>query len=87
MNKKGISTLIAVILLILIITASIGIVYNIFKSIIDKQNCFPNYAKYFCIKNNMAFYKADKEAETITCWTNKIKGETKTFYGQRGVCE
>jgi uncharacterized protein YxeA len=83
--KKGVSLLVASILLILLVIACIGIIYGAVKPMIDKQNCFQNYAKDYCIKKNMTFYKSDTQAGNFSCWTNKTKKETKTFY-PKGVC-
>lgn len=85
MNKKGILAIaVTIILVILVIITVIIITRAIMPS---KERCFQNYAKDFCLKNNLSFYKIDMKAHTFSCWTNKARGETKTFYPQKDLCK
>jgi hypothetical protein len=87
MNKKGISTILATVLLILLVISFVMIIYSIFSPIekASKDKCYQDYAIDFCIKNNLTLYSSDREAGYFTCWVNKEKGEIKIFY-IKGVC-
>lgn len=87
MNKKGISATIGVLIVILLTIFAMWVIWTAMKPVIEKMNCFPNYAKDLCLKNNLVAYGYDDEAKTVICWTNKAKGETKTFYLQGEICK
>jgi flagellin-like protein len=78
-DKRGVSSITALILLILITVAVIGLYLGVFLPFLQ-SNCYTSYAEKFCADKHLTFKSVDFKNEHFSCWTNKDKGEAKVFY-------
>lgn len=74
--------IVAVVLLILITVAVVGIVYPIVTGLIAQKqsNCYTSFAEKFCANRTLSFKSIDLKNEYFSCWVNEKKGEAKIFY-------
>lgn len=90
MNKKGISIILAVILIVLISIFALAMIWQGVSPIVKqnmKENCYHNFANDYCLKNNMTLYSSNQAEWHFRCWTNKAKGETKEIFILADKCK